>query len=419
MLNKIKSILSLARATSVNNFINLCLNQGINVIVALIATPLLYQKLGEEKYGLVNLSLSIVMLFGIIVGYGFNTNAPKRLALILDKPKKQSTLINEIVVTRVLLSIATTLLVLLAIYGFGFFQGYASILSLSLILLLAEAVFPMFILQGFDKLSWLAISNGIIKLAFLTGLIVVIRSPSDAIWVNLILGVGTLITNFALLIAIYVKRDLEYRWIGLLRFWLRLKDNFYFFSYTLAAYILVNGGFILLNSFVSESELGRYSLAQRVAFLLRTVPAFLTQSILQKASRLHENNKAEFDQYLSKTFKNGLLLTFGIGVIFAISSSWVIRVLSGEYVPYSANVLRILCFLPFVAMLNLDNMIRILVAERKQVLSRAMWVTTTIMLILACLGSFYYGGYGLAVAMIISETLNFVIHRVFLLRALR
>lgn len=398
---------------------NLCLNQGINVLVAVIATPLLYQRLGEANYGLVNFSLSIVMLFGIIVSYGFNLNGPKRLALILDKPQEQSNLINEIVITRVLLSVVTISLLLIAIYGLGFFQGYAAILSLSLIWLLGEALFPMFILQGFDRLFLLALSNGLIKVAYLVGILVIVKAPSDAIWVNFILGGVTLGVNFGLLLYLYFNRGLVYTQVRLSRVWSRLKDNFYFFSYTLAAFILVNGGFILLNSFVSKVELGRYSLAQRVAFLLRVVPAFLSQSILQKATRLYASDEEEFNNYLKRAFKNGLLLTFAIGIIFWVASPLVVRVLAGEYVDYSARVLRILSFLPFLAMLNVDNMTRILVAEHKQILSRAMWIATAIMLVLASLGSHFYGGYGLAVAMLLSEFINFVIHRILLSRVLK
>ena len=48
----IKSIFS-------KNFINLTLNQGVNIIATLIYTPILFQILGEENFGLIQLAFSV------------------------------------------------------------------------------------------------------------------------------------------------------------------------------------------------------------------------------------------------------------------------------------------------------------------------------------------------------------------------
>ena len=47
----------------IKNITNLSLNQGLNIIVTLLITPILFQRLGEIQYGLVNLSFSIVILY--------------------------------------------------------------------------------------------------------------------------------------------------------------------------------------------------------------------------------------------------------------------------------------------------------------------------------------------------------------------
>ncbi len=195
--------------TSFNNFLNLSLNQGINVLVALISSPFLYQRLGEDQFGLVNLSLTITMMFGIIISYGFHMNAPKRLALLLDKPEEQATLINEVLVTRMLLSVVVIGLVLLSIY-LGAFESYAGIISFSLIVLLGEAFYPLFILQGFDRLSLLAISNAITKVSFLAGLILFIEVPEDAQWVNFMLGGSAFVVNLLLVFYIMPKGPISF-----------------------------------------------------------------------------------------------------------------------------------------------------------------------------------------------------------------
>jgi len=392
------------------NFFHLSLNQGINVIVALVVTKLLFQKLGEDQYGLMNLGFSVVMMMSIMVSYGFNLNGPKQLALLIKDTNAQSRLINEIIVTRVLLSFLMSLSILIAVFVFDLFPNYASILVLSLTLLLSEAFYPMFILQGFDKLSMLSKANAFAKLSYLLAILIIIKSSEDVIWVNFLFGAAALLSNFGLLLYIYHKWELEFYFVSLKSILRRIRVNFQYFISTIAGHISVHGGYIILSNFINDIELGRYALAQKIAFLLRMIPVFLTQSILQHASRLYAEDKNEFKHYLKRAYHNGLFLTFGVGVLFAITSTWVIKIVGGEFVEYSAGILRILCFIPFFGMLNVSNMILILVNEKKEILAKATWITAFIMLVMSGLGSFYYGGYGLAIALLITELVNFFIH---------
>ncbi len=413
----IKRIGPILKSVSFSNFINLSLNQGVNVLVALLINPILYQRLENELYGHVTLSLSIAMLLGIIVSYGFHLNGPKRLALVVDDPVQRSSLINEIIVTRFLLSLLVTGLTLAITTGFGLFPDYALILSFSLVVVFGEALMPLFILQGFDKLSLLAKANALSKLGYLLLVYFFVQGLEDAKWVNFFYGGSTVLVNLVLLTYIYRRWFIKFSFVKTRRAWALLRDNFQFFLSTIAGHVSVHGGFILLKNFVEDDELGEYSLAQKVAFLLRMVPVFLTQSVLQNASRFYAEDENKFNKYLSGAYKMGLAVTFAIGVVFMLTSSWVIRVVGGEYVAYSADVLRILCFIPFFGMLNVSNMVKILVAERKDVLSRATWATAVIMLVLSTIGSSEYGGYGLAVALLLSEVVSFVLHYYLLKRS--
>jgi asparagine N-glycosylation enzyme membrane subunit Stt3 len=65
-------------------------------------------------------------------------------------------------------------------------------------------------------------------------------------------------------------------------------------------------------------------------------------------------------------------------------------------------------------MLNFNNMIKILVDEKKHLLTKATWLTATAMLILATIGSYYYGGYGLSIALVVTEIVSFIVHSVLL-----
>ena len=109
--------------------------------------------------------------------------------------------------------------------------------------------------------------------------------------------------------------------------------------------------------------------------LLRMIPVFIIQSVLQEASLINQNRKSYFNDYLSKFYVKGLLFTFSIGLSVTLFSKWIIIFLSGSEIVYSQEVLSLLSFIPFLAMLNFKNIIKILVEEKKRILNKATWIT--------------------------------------------
>ena len=400
----------------VKNFFNLIINQGINIFIALLATRILFSTLGEAQYGLVNLALSVVLLSSITVSYGYHLNGPKRIALIRGEPAKKQILINEIITTRIIIAIGMAIVLFCLTYFFGFFKSYAALLYYSLILLLSQALFPMFYFQGNDKIAWASLVNTFAKGSYLLLIILFIKAPKDAIYVNFLFGLTALIVYFAFWIIIYKKEKIKWVWVSIHSIKKRLVENFQFFISSIAGHVSIHGGLIVLASFVNNTILGEFALAQKIALLMRMVPVFFTQAILQKATILFEKDNIEFNSYVNRIFIIGLSITFAIGLIAIIFSKWIIFLLAGSYVVYSEAILKILAFVPFLSMLNFNNMINILVDEKKHLLTKATWITAAVMLILATIGSYYYGGYGLSAALVITEIVSFIVHSRLLLK---
>ena len=400
----------------IKNFFNLIINQGINILIALLATRILFSTLGEAQYGLVNLALSVVLLSSITVSYGYHLNGPKRIALFRDESAKKETLINEIIVTRIIIAIGMAIILFCLTYFFGFFKSYAALLYYSLILLFSQALFPMFYFQGNDKIAWASLVNAFAKGAYLLLIVLFIKIPEDATYVNFLFGITALIVYTVSWISIYKKEKIKWVWVSIHNIKKRFVENFQFFISSIAGHVSIHGGLIILANFVNNSVLGEFALAQKIALLMRMVPVFFTQAILQKASILFKSDKTEFKRYVNRIFIIGLSITFAMGLIAIIFSKWIIFLLAGSQVLYSEAILKILAFIPFLSMLNFNNMIKILVDEKKHLLTKATWVTAIFMLILATIGGYYYGGYGLSIALVITEIVSFIVHSVLLIK---
>ena len=400
----------------IKNFFNLIINQGINIFIALLATRVLFSRLGEAQYGLVNLALSVVLLSSITVSYGYHLNGPKRIALFRGDSAKKQTLINEIIVTRIIIAIGMAIILFCLTYFFGFFKSYADLLYYSLILLFSQALFPMFYFQGNDKIAWASLVNAFAKGAYLLLIVLFIKRPEDATYVNFLFGLTALVVYIVFWIIIYKKEKIKWVWVSIHNIKKRFIENFQFFISSIAGHVSIHGGLIILASFVNNTVLGKFALAQKIALLMRMVPIFFTQAILQKATILFEKDKIEFNSYVNRIFIIGLSITFAMGLIAIILSKWIIFLLAGSYVIYSETILKILAFIPFLSMLNFNNMIKILVDEKKHLLTRATWITAIVMLILASIGSYYYGGYGLSIALVLTEIVSFIVYSVLLIK---
>ena len=393
----------------IKNFINLSLNQGLNIVITLIITPVLFQRLGESQYGFVNLSFSIVILLAIIVSYGYNLNGPQKIALYKSDLEKFKFL-SQVITLRLFIASILFSIIVLSFYLLGVFKNYWMILFPSLLILFSEALFPLFYLQGKDKLNTLIILNACSKIMYLVFVFISIKDQNDAYLANLLFGFSSLIVYLFFWIRLLYKQKPYWFKFNFLNIVKSLNENFNLFLSSIGSQIIVNGGIIILSNFITSSELGQFSLAQRVGLLLRMVPTFLVQSVLQSASRLNISNKKNLLNYLNKVYCLGLITTLLFGIALIFISKWVIYILAGEFISYSENVLILLGFIPFFSMLNFKNLVLILVNHKSELLNKAIWISAFFMIIFSTIGSFLYGGYGLAFSLIFSELVCFLIH---------
>ena len=400
----------------IKNFTNLSLNQGINILIAIVATPILFQNLGDSQFGLVNLAFSIFMLISIVVSYGYHLNGPKQISL-LNKLEKEADTIKDIVSLRLFIAIIISIVIIALIYLTDFFNGYELIILFSIPILFSEAIHPVFYLQGKNNLSVLAILNAFSKLFYLGFIILSIKNQNDAFKVNLFYGSVLSLVFLVYWGLFFYKNKLKFHFVDLDKITFRLKENFQFFMSSVAGHISIHSGIIILKLFVNNSELGKFALANKIAFLLRMIPVFIVQSVLQNASIINQNNPLALKKYLNYYFKRGLILTFITGLFFTIFSKWIIIIFSGQEIIYSNQILSVLSFIPFLAMLNFKNILLILVNEKKEILNKATWISAFIMIPLAITLSYYYKGFGLAVALLISEFSSFIVHTILLSRS--
>lgn len=402
MIPKIKNLF-------LKNFFNLSSNQFVNVFFTLLITPMLFNRIGTEAFGIVTLCFSIVSLISVFNSYGFNLNSPKDIATNKNNRLFLEILISEILTIKLVLGFLLAILFFIFLQITNLFNQNSSIIIFSLIIILSEAINPFFYFQGKDQFFKLVLSNFLFKSVYFLCLLFFIKSDQDAYLVNFLFGLTATSIYIFYWIIIFKNEEISFTIKKIKNILVRLSDNFEFMLSSIWGYISVNSGIIILTGFVSNVELGNFAVAQKVGFFLRMFPVMVTQSILQKSAILYKKSKQDLVFYLNNIYKYSITVCFFLFLIIFFLSEIIIYILTKQQIEYSQNILILLSIIPLLSVLNLKNMIFILVEDKKRILNQSTWMSTLFMLISAFILSYNYGGYGLCYSLILTEIVNFIL----------
>ncbi|WP_026968427.1 lipopolysaccharide biosynthesis protein [Algoriphagus terrigena] len=401
------------RNKSIQNFFFLAFIQSSNVLITIISMPLLIQRIGVDQFGLVNLALSVIVMLNILVGFGYNLSAPREVAINQQDKDALSHILSNVFSAKILLAIISSLAIFIGVFGLDLFREYQLVLVFSVLLLFSEATLPLWFFQGMEKMKLVSIANVFSKLLFLMGIVLFIHVPTQSQWVNFLMGFFGLGINLFLLVYIHIFLKIKFYWPEFSAIWKSLTTNILLFFSNLGSHIAINGGLIILSFFSTAEILGMYSLAERVIMVMRMVPSLIVQATFPNAARLYLMDRTRFLTFSTKV----ALLSMGASAILSIGAylgaDLIIQILSGRSLPQSVQVLEILAFIPFLACINIWNVIVFLINDQKQLLFRTSWLICGYMLVASVFATAYYGEQGLAIALLSTEVASFLISSFF------
>ncbi|MFD2034405.1 oligosaccharide flippase family protein [Belliella marina] len=405
MFDKISSFpfSNLIRNKSIQNFIFLSIIQASNILITIISMPLLIQSIGMDQFGLVNLSLSVIIISNIFVSFGFNLSGPRDVAVNQGNRKELSLLISNIISGKVIIALIISVCLFFAIFGMDLFKEYQTILAFSILLLFSEATLPLWFFQGMEKMKLISMGNIFSKLIYLMGIVLFITTPEQSKWVNFLLGGSALGINILLLYYIRVEMHIIFFKPRLKEIYTSLRNNIHYFLSNLSSYISLNGGLVILSFFASSEILGSYSLSEKIIMVARMFPSLLIQSIYPNATKLYNKDERLFIKFLRRVYRRGLIISFLIAIGTFFLAPFIVLVLSKSRLEDAILYLRVLSLIPFLACLNMANVLIVLVTNQQQQLFKVSLVACGYMIIASIWLTSVYGALGVCIALLSTE----------------
>lgn len=418
MINSLKRLSNTKeKKVLLSNFFSLSILQGFTFILPLITLPYLIRVLGIELFGVIAFAQSIIMLLNIIVDYGFNLSATKEISIHRNDKDKITEIFSSVMTIKFILIFISLFILSLIIFSFEKLAVHYELYYLTFLMVIGQALFPIWYFQGIENMKYITIVNVISKLLFTILIFIVIQEKSDYIYVPLLNGLGFIIAGLISLYIIIFKFN-EKLILSKVKIIQYLKSGFHVFLSVVSSNILVVTPAIFIGFFLNYTLVGYYSAFEKIVSAVKNSFYIINQTFFPRLSKIHREN---FTVYKDMWKKLSLItISFSIFVyicILLISKLFVTYYFGKDFIPYIYifNILSLTII--FYTVINALGLNGLLIMGKSNQLSLSQIIPTIIYLILSPLILKYYGLY-MFIFLIILIDLSIISIRLYFIKRL-
>lgn len=338
------------RKNLLQNFASLGLVQIINYVFPFITIPYVSRIIGPEGYGIINYSTAFVAYFNILIAYGFDYTATRRIA---SDPSTINQVFSEVFTARIFLFIISALIFIISLFILEPLSENKAVSIILFLTCISTCLTPQYIFQGMQYLNIFAFTNFIRGILNCILIFLLIKEASDFVllpFISLILGIG--ISIFLVIFAIN-KFSIKFKLVRIIDVWRLLvrERMMYLSSFVVSIYTTTN--VIVLGFFASSSEVGYYTTAQSLVFIVINVLNLPLSTVLfPYISKSFANNVEEGLNLLRSILPLLIYMLLLVGFCIMFLAPFLVHIIYGHKFDNSIKPLRILAFLPLLSMVS-------------------------------------------------------------------
>lgn len=341
----------LARNIIYKNFFSLSLLQAVNLLIPLIVTPYLVQVLGLNYFGKITFAASVMAFFVMVADYGFNLYLTKEVALYREDKAKLNQIFTVSVYARVILVVASFLLLLMSLFIPRFGADKTLFIS-SFCIVLGQSFVPTWIFQGLDSIKPLAIINGLIKVSYIAIVFILIKKPDDYVRVNVLWGINGIlcaIVSIFFLLQRYKFVFVKTR-VSEISSVFQKGVSFFLAGFSVNIYTFCSSA--ILGLFASYESVALFGVAEKIIQIIRQPLPLFSQVIYPTSCRKAIEGKDAFFFFMKKTYLPFLILFIGFATITFVTSPLISGYFQETHTNEISTLVRIMIPATFFMCLN-------------------------------------------------------------------
>lgn len=382
--------------------------QGLNYIAPLLVLPYLMKVLGAEKFGYIGFSLAVMQYLMLIVDFGFNLSATKRIALARENKEELNQIFTSTLYAKIFL-LLVSFIILLVFVLIPRFEMYKETMFMMFLMVVGNAFTFVWLFQGLGQIRFISIFNAIAKLSILPLTFVFVKESGDYLTAAFL---QSFVAFFVMLISVsYVAKK---KWVKITSFVkeniiFELKESYPIFLSSAATSIYVVSFVIVLGYFGTAEEVGQYSAVDRIMrACCMLVFISVSQAFYPKIVSLGSENKAVALTLVKRIFIFVFLVMLMVFFAMFFLSPYVVKYLGEDY-NNTLPLFRIMAFVPlFIGMGGVVAQLGILALgdiQDKRNYQRVYLIAGVVALISIFVTIPLFGAIGASISLLITEVL--------------
>ncbi len=366
------------------NLFSLGFIQLISLLIPILLTPLLITRIGISYFGTIATAQGFVLLFNIITDFGFNITAVRSVAQANNNYNELTKIVNSVSFLKILLLVSAFILFLFVIYFVPQFNQYFKLYLYSFLMVVGQSLLPIWYYQGREIITKTLVPILLGKLISVVAILMIIKGENDAPYVNLLLGLGTLVSAAYLNIPIIRKYRLEKSFLEWGKIKVEINQNLPFFISNASVFAYSNSATLVLSFFVSPYTVGLFNVAEKIIQLGKTMLVMIHQVTYSKLCSLINDGHEIAIAFLRKIYT---IIWLGVLVfcllLFFFSYEAVSFFITDTQQHFAASqILKSLAFLLLVIAFNMPFYQYLLALKKDWIAVRIIIICSVISIIL-------------------------------------
>jgi PST family polysaccharide transporter len=332
LIKKLKSLINTEeKKRLVSNFFSLSVLQVFSYVLPLLTLPYLVRVLGVEKFGLVMFAQAFIMFFNIFVDFGFNLSAVREISIHRDDKEKLTEIFSSVMIIKFILILISLIILTVIVFSFDKFKNDKILYYLTFLVVIGQAMFPVWYFQGIEKMKYITIVNITSKLLFTIAIFIFIHKQNDYILVPVFNGLGFLVGGGLSLWIVFKYFNQKFLFQKIKTLWFYFKESSHFFLSRVANEGLNSYIIMIIGILYSNTIVGYYSMIEKLYKAYYVLVQPLIQTIypnMAKNKNLIFFKKIYLLTSLTFMFLTILLIFFSpfiLNVIYGFSNEIVVK----------------------------------------------------------------------------------------------
>lgn len=317
--------------------------QGCSVLFPLVTFPYVSRVLGSEAYGKYNFGCSYVNYFLLLAALGTAAYAVREGPRFRNRKQDLQNFADELFSINILMMCLSCGLLLLSLILWRKLDVYRTLILVQSTAIILNTAGADWINSIFEDFRYLTLRYVVFQFIAAGAMFLLVRSPEDYIIyaaVNTFANYGANILNLVYTRKKYLR----------IRFTLHmnLKHHIFplliLFCNTLAVTLYVNSDVTLIGVFMTDEDVGKYSIAAKIYNIVKQLLNAVTVVIIPRAAYLLGNKELKkYHRLLNSSLKILFYICIPAITVIYVLAEEIVFLAGGE--EYSAAVLplRILC----------------------------------------------------------------------------